>query len=86
MKLMAKRIDECFNCGPVSEEAIESLAKETHRTIYQNITRFALMWLKHIGTHECGFDYRNAASVITAKELCEKEGVLELLDRALPYI
>lgn len=82
----AREMDIMFNCFPIGKKTIEELST-THRTIQQNITRFCLMWIKHIATDwTLSTDARNEASVGACKDLWKIEEVREILNRPMPYI
>jgi len=84
----AAEISRVFNCSPIGHSTIEELSK-THRTIQQNITRFALDWIRYIGTeYDPSFvDGRNEDSVQKCRDLMEIHEVKEVLDwGGIPFI
>ena len=81
----AQKISNLFNSGPVSQtKAAQELITE-HKTIQQNIMRFAVTWLKTLATDPCIFtDDRNEQSVRIARMLYEK--CPEAFEEPIPFI
>lgn len=83
-KECARKIGDMLNSFSFnSREIAEYIAKTEHRTIQQSITRFCIEWLKVCASDDYGYDGRNEASHIVAKELLDgKEDNV----RGLPFI
>lgn len=82
----AKELDLVFNCFPISRKTIEELSC-THKTIQQNITRFAVDWLNYLALDWTQTtDARNEASIGIAKDLHRIEAAREVLERPIPFI
>lgn len=83
-----QELDRLFNCSGIDHGTIAELSR-THRTIQQNITRFALDWIRYIGTEydPAMVDGRNEASVQKCRDLMELPEVKEILDNGgIPFI
>lgn len=81
-KESARKIGDLFNCyGFGAKDVAEYIAQTEHRTIQQSITRFCIEWLKVCASEDYGYDGRNEASHIVAKELLDGKEV-----RGLPFI
>ena len=65
-------IEEVLNSFSFNPKALaEEMARQTHRTLQQSLTRFCVEWLKVCASDDYLYDDRNEASHIVARKLME---------------
>lgn len=84
-----EKLEALVNCSPmVYQKVCEVATVHMHKTLQQNVTRFCVQWIKHMGTDwTISADGRNEDSVNLCRDLMKSEEFKEILHaHSLPYI